>query len=266
MKQLTLLLLIIISLSACEQNTPTVKEEVKETITESIDVNRFPEDLQKVFAKHGTLERWDKMNALSFEIVKEEGNEKQSVDLKNRRERIEAATFKTGFDGKEYWLEADSTYKGNAVFYHNLMFYFYAMPFVLADPGITYHKAEPVTYEGKSYPGVRVTYGEGVGISPKDEYFLHYDPETYEMAWLGYTVTYYSNEKSNKLGWIRYNDWKEFNGIRLPNSATWFKTTEDGKLEAPRNTRAFANVLLQEKPFSEDVFEKTPSAKIVSVE
>ncbi len=264
MKNTTIILLFFTFLfSACQQAESNKQEQPKTETATSIDLNRFPVALQKIFTKHGTIERWDKMHALSYEIEKEEGNEKQFVDLKNRRERIETSSYKTGFDGENFWLEADTTYKGNPVFYHNLMFYFYAMPFVVADPGIHYDEVPPVEYEGKSYPGIRISYDDGVGISPKDEYFIHYNPETYEMAWLGYTVTYYSKEKSNKLGWIRYDDWKDFNGLRLPNSATWFKTTEEGKLDVPRRTRKFVNVMLQEQPFKDGVFAKTEKAEIV---
>jgi len=262
MKNITIVLLVLTFCFSFCQQAETQKAAAETETSAPINLDQFPMALQKVFTKHGTLERWNEMNALSYEIEKDGANEKQFVDLKNRRERIETSTYKTGFDGKDFWLEADSTYKGNPVFYHNLMFYFYAMPFVLADPGIHYDEVAPVTYEGKSYPGIRISYDDGVGVSPKDEYFIHYDPTSYEMAWLGYTVTYGSNERSDKLGWIRYDDWKEFNGIRLPNSATWFKTTEDGKLEAPRSTRSFVNVQLKEKPFGDDVFTKTESANI----
>lgn len=232
------------------------------TAAPTIDLSKYPAALQKVFEKHGSLATWKKMKALSYEIVKEDGNEKQMIDLHNRRERIEAANFKTGFDGTNFWVEADTSYKGNPVFYHNLMFYFYAMPFVLADDGIIYGDAAPLEYEGKSYPGIRISYNDGVGVSSEDEYFIHYDPSTYEMAWLGYTVTYFSGEKSKKISWIRYDDWKTMNGLSLPNSLTWFKV-EEGKLVEPRNTREFANIKVSETALTDAVFAKTAAGKII---
>lgn len=262
MYKIQFLIIFVILLFGCEQNTtPDVTAE--HSVSKNTTKVQYPKALLKVFNKHGSLERWNKMNALYFEIEKEEGNEKTSVDLKNRRERIESSDFITGFDGENFWLEADTTYQGNPVFYHNLMFYFYAMPFVVADPGIVYSDTDPIVYEGKTYPGIRISYNEGVGVSPKDEYFLYYDPQTFEMAWLGYTVTYYSNEKSEKLGWIRYDDWEKNNGLLLPNSATWFDTTKDGKLKAPRKTRNFKNIIIQEEPFNNTIFEKTEKAKLV---
>ena len=65
-----------------------------------------------------------------------------------------------------------TAYEGNPKFYYNLMFYFYAMPFILADDGIKYTDAEPLVFEGKSYPGIKISYEAGVGESPEDEYVI----------------------------------------------------------------------------------------------
>ncbi len=257
MKNLFGLMAFALLMITCGSPTDT-----ETTTAPTVDLSKYPVALQKVFEKHGSLATWNKMKALSYEIVKEGGNEKQMIDLQNRRERIEASNFKTGYDGTNFWVEADTSYKGNPVFYHNLMFYFYAMPFVLADDGIIYGETEPLEYEGKTYPGIRISYNDGVGVSSQDEYFIHYDPTTYEMAWLGYTVTYFSGEKSKRISWIRYDDWKNFNGLVLPNSATWFKV-EEGKLIEPRSTRKFANVTVSETALADAVFAKTEAGEIV---
>ncbi len=255
----TILFACLLVFSAC--SNPTEEATKTETMTEEVKIE-YPAELVKVFDNHGGLDKWKSMKGMSYEIEKEGGNEKQTIDLQNRREMIEASNFTSGFDGKAYWVVADTSYKGNPKFYTNLMFYFYAMPFVLADEGITYSETEPIVYEGVSYPGIRISYGDGVGISPEDEYFIHYDANTHEMAWLGYTVTYFSGEKSNKKSYIRYDDWKKFNGLKLPNSATWFKV-EDGKLIGPRNTRQFKNVVVSEKAFDNATFAVPEGAKVV---
>ena len=254
MKKLTFIFCLLLIASACSHE--------KQSPAPVIDLTKYPESLQKIFVKHGGLDVWKKMKSLSFEIEKEEGNEKQMIHLHDRRERIEASNFTTGFDGNEFWVEADTSYKGNPVFYHNLMFYFYAMPFVLADDGIVYSETDPLIFEGKTYPGIKISYNSGIGVSPEDEYFIYYDPVTFEMAWLAYTVTYFSKEKSGKLGWIRYNDWKTFNGLLLPNSLIWYKTEENKPIE-PRNIRVFDKVTVSETVFEDTVFEKTEGAKIV---
>ena len=257
MKNLFYLFALVLMLGACN-NTVSTSAPTAPTI----DLSKYPADLQKVFEKHGSLATWKKMKALSYEIVKEGGNEKQAIDLYNRWERIETPTYKMGYDGTNFWLEADTSYTGSPIFYHNLMFYFYAMPFVLADDGIIYGDREPLVFEDKSYPGIRISYKDGVGLSSKDEYFIHYDPETYEMAWLGYTVTYFSGERSKKISWIRYDDWKDINGLFLPNSLTWYKV-EEGKIVEPRSTRNFTDIKISETALTDAIFAKTEAAEIV---
>lgn len=214
---------------------------------------QYPEAIGKVWEAHGGLERWRKMESLYFEIASEGENERNYVQLKDRRDRVEGENYTMGYDGKEVWLEADTAYKGNPEFYHNLNFYFLAMPFVLADDGINYSTAEPLEFEGVTYPGVGISYEAGVGTSPKDEYFIHYDAETYQMAWLGYTVTYFSGEKSDDVHWIRYTEWNEFNGLKLPTKLTWYNY-EDGLPTEVRNDKEFVNLELKEEPFEDGLF------------
>ncbi len=235
--------------------------EANKEIVQVIDI-KYPDDLSKVFDNHGSLKQWKSMRSMSYDIVKEEGNESQMIDLQNRNERIKASNFESGYDGENYWVVADTSYKSNPKFYTNLIFYFYAMPFVLADEGIIYTKTTPLTFEGVDYPGYRISYNSGVGISPEDEYFIHYDANTNQMAWLGYTVTFFSGEKSDKISWIRYNDWKQINGLKLPNSLSWYNT-EEGKITELRNTREFANVIISKEPFPSEKLGMPIGAKIV---
>jgi len=217
MHKLLILFSFVLVCYSCQQAGKSTA--AKETATEIVKPKiNYPNDMVKVFDNHGGLAKWHSMKSMSYDIVKEGGNETQMIDLHSRAERIKAATFESGYDGKNYWVVADTSYKSNPKFYTNLMFYFYAMPFVLADGGINYDKIDPLTFDGKEYPGYRISYGDGVGISPQDEYFIHYDANTHEMAWLGYTVTFFSGEKSEKISWIRYDDWKQFNGLKLPNT------------------------------------------------
>ncbi len=81
----------------------------------------YPADISAIFNHHGGIDQWQKMKSMTYEIVKEAGNEKQQIDLVSRRERIEGNNFLTGYDGEQVWLRADTSYKGNAIFYHNLI-------------------------------------------------------------------------------------------------------------------------------------------------
>lgn len=224
----------------------------------------FPENISKVFEAHGGLKNWKKKRTLSFTIAKPEAPETHTIDLYSRNEKIEMPDVAMGYDGKNFWLvdEAES-YKGDPIFYHNLMFYFYAMPFVLGDKGTIYSETEALKYDGKTYPGIRISFDAGTGVSSKDEYFLHYDQETHQMAWLGYTVTYRSGEKSDNIKWIRYNDWMEVDGLILPQSITWH-AYEGRTIKEGRDPTIFEDVALSETPKEATFYAKSENAKVVT--
>lgn len=192
---------------------------------------------------------------LSFTIPKPNNAEVHTIDLLTRNEHIGTPKYSTGFDGKPWVLNGEEDFKGNPEFYHNLMFYFYAMPFVIADDGIIYGETDDLVFDGKTYPGIEISYNDGVGASSKDNYYVHYDPDTYQMQWLGYTVTYQSGEKSNDVNWIRYNDWTTYEGLVLPNSISWYKV-EEGAITELRNTLPFENVSVSKEAKSDDFYAK----------
>jgi hypothetical protein len=253
------LYIVILTFVACQSKKSITSQE---TVTNNSMAIDYPEAMDKIFAHHGGLDLWKKQKAISYAIKKESGDENQWIDLQDRRERIEAPNVTMGYDGANFWMESDTTYKGNPIFYKNLMFYFYAMPFVVADQGIIYNEVSPLEFDGKSYPGMRISYEPSVGVSPEDEYFIHYDPDTGQMVWLGYTVTYFSKEKSKKIKWIQYNDWQTINGLKLPNALSWYKTDNNKPTEL-RNTVQFGDVTLSTKKFDDSKFLKTVGASIV---
>ncbi|TVZ55532.1 hypothetical protein OD91_0786 [Lutibacter sp. Hel_I_33_5] len=243
MKRLFVLLLVTV-LFSCKNDT---KKEVKK--------ENFPEVLSKVFTKHGGLDNWRNQKVISFN----KGEEAHTVDLNSRKTTIHSPEYSLGYNGKEVWLmQKDSTsFKGNKGFYYNLYFYFYAMPFVLADDGIIYEEVTPITFEGKEYPGYKISYKANVGTSPDDNYFVYYNTETFQMEWLGYTVTYFSKKATTKANLIRYNSWENVNGFLLPKAITWYKKDENGQpTETSGKPVDFTLPLVSQGQLSDSFFEK----------
>jgi len=229
-----------------------------ESPVETLD---YPQQLTQIFEAHGGMSAWSAMRSLYFEIPGDKGSEKHYIALDSRHDRVENDEATMGFDGENVWIVADTSYQRDPVFYHNLMFYFYAMPFVLGDPGIVYEDTEDLVFEGTSYPGIAVSYEDGVGTSSKDEYFIHFDPQSSQMAWLGYTVTYFSGEKSEKISWIRYQDWQTVQGLVLPKAISWYQH-ENGAPTELRNTVEFESVTLNTEPHQADLFSAPADAQI----
>lgn len=258
--------------TSCDQAAPAADDSVEMTkLTPAVDMSQYPADFAEVLDAHGGLANWKTKRQLSYVMPKGDRQETQLVDLHDRRERISQPvkdsdkTVLMGFDGQRTWVLADSSYGGDPVFYRNLMFYFYAMPWVLADPGIQYTAVEPLTFDGVSYPGIMVGYDDGIGLSPKDNYRLHYDPKTKAMRWLGYTVTGRSGEVSDRFSWIEYPTWSAYDGVQLPDSLVWY-TTEENLPIKPRNTQVFSEVKISEKEADAARFAVPAGAKVVAGE
>ncbi len=259
----TAIFLLSLTLIGCKEAPKDTDDMHKATEEEMmIEEAIYPPELQKVFDTHGGLAVWKQQRILKYDIPKKSGTESHTIDLYTRKDLVETENFKMGYDGTDVWLlDPGGNYKGDPVFYHNLMFYFYAMPFVLADNGIRYFGTDPLIYEGKEYPGVGIGYQNGVGTSPEDEYFIHYDPNTFQMAWLGYTVTYKTGEKSDDIHWIRYDNWTNIEGVVLPKSISWH-LVEEAKVGELRNTVTFENIQLSKDAVNEAAFSMPEGAEV----
>lgn len=259
----TLLLVAVLALVSCKHT----KKETTNYSEEHLDVTTsiYPEKISKVFDVHGGLNTWNSMQTLTFTMQKPDGDEITTTDLKNRKALIEMPKHAIGFNGKDVWLQSKdtTTYKGKPKFYYNLMFYFYAMPFVLGDNGIQYADVKPLLFEGKSYPGIKISYEAGIGESSDDEYVLYFDSETNQMAWLSYTVTYFTKEKAKEFHFIKYSKWQTVEGLLLPETLTWYDY-ENNVPTTKRNDLQFTNVKLSTIPLLPTVFERPEDAIVIN--
>ena len=238
----------ILILIGC-QSTQSQKEE-----------NKYPwhsESITKVFEAHGGYDQWSSMNQLSYL----KGEETTVTNLRNRKIRLEGEEMTIGFDGENVWVTPDSADAKNARFYHNLFFYFYAMPFVVGDQGVFYEDLQPRELNGKTYSGIKISYGEGIGDSPEDFYIIWYDPETYKMEWLMYTVTYRSGTANENYSLLKYDQWQEFNRLLLPTTLQWhhFKSDTVGSI---RREVIFDDIKISEEPPKEELFIMPEGAQI----
>ena len=127
MKKFSVIVIMLISFYGFSQSIKEASEVTAESISK-----RFPNKLNSMFTAHGTYERWDTMNQLTFDLLKKGGaTENHLVDLKSRKTLISSSKFTIGFDGNDVWMNAEGKFPiERARFYHNLYFYFYAMQFV----------------------------------------------------------------------------------------------------------------------------------------
>lgn len=265
MKKITFIFLFAILITACKNEAKTESTVIDEVSKEDITTSIYPEGITKVFDAHGGIDNWNKMQTLSFTMEKPNGKEVTTVDLKTRAELIDMPTHIQGYDGSSIWIKEKDDNKNDgsrAKFYRGLMMYFYAMPFIVGDDGIIYEDVAPLVFEGKSYPGILISYEAGVGASPDDQYIIYYNAESGQMEWLGYTVTFGKDGKSKDFHFIRYNNWQTVNDLVVPKSLDWYKYENNVPTEK-RNTVQFIDVVVSEKATDTSMFKMPEGGKVI---
>jgi len=248
-------LLPLIALLSCN---PSPSNKSTSEPEEYVQPSHHTEQLSKVFEAHGGYERWAKMKSLTYM----KGEEKTITNLQNRKIRLESPEKIIGYDGNQVWVSPDSISTDRIRFYHNLYFYFFAMPFVVGDNGVFYEELPAKELNGKSYLGIKISYDDGIGDAPDDNYIIWYDPETNLMEWLMYTVTYSSGEPSNQYSLIKYGEWKTFNGLLLPTLLQWHQYDGEMVGEPRGEGTSFSDVVISKNTPDEALFEMPEGAVV----
>jgi len=148
---------------------------------------------------HGGLETWYGNGPLHFRYTYNRMSgeppidTEQMVDTWSSRARhtlMPDSSASFGWTGEEAWVSGTDSLPTNARFWALTPYYFVAMPFVLADPGVNLETAGQMTAEGATYDLVYVTFAPGTGDAPDDYYYLLLDPETRQVGGVRYIVSY----------------------------------------------------------------------------
>ncbi|WPP50645.1 DUF6503 family protein [Catalinimonas niigatensis] len=235
------------------------------TENELLSADSLPPLFQQMLEAHGGLEKWKQMQLLEFDLYSDTTwVDHQIVDLGSRKVLIRNDEYAIGYDGNNVWYtgEEKNLSGESARFYHNLQFYFFALPFVLADPGVVYEQLEARSFQGKTYDVMRFTYESEVGDSPKDEYIIYINPETHQMELLLYTVTYFSGVESDDYGARLYSEWQWVNGLLVPLTSERYSWAGDSLGEL-RYASSYRKVNMEERSPDQAMFLQ-PNDALVS--
>lgn len=215
-------------------------------------------EFKKVLEAHGDWQKWTDAKAMSYVMVHETNltQERHFINLKSRKTRISTEFFEMGFDGEKTWISPSrDAYSGKSIkFYHNLYFYFYSIPFVFTDPGVRVEKVSDKSLNGHLYTTFKASFEGNVGESPDDQYFMLINPKTNRVEYLLYTVTYYGNPNPS-LNALKYEDYRENNGIYFPRILTGY-TYENDSTKTLKFNVSFGDLLLLPDEFDASIFEK----------
>lgn len=257
--KLLAILIPFISIS-CDQQSKQNEGNV-ESMTDIYE-NVIPE-LKVCIEAHGGLEAWQSFGALEYDRLSSSGAGDHSViDLFSRKDLIKNDTAYTiGFDGTNVWITPDKEKMKSPKFFHNLYFYFFALPFVVADPGTNQTYLGEQTFNGSNYKKIRITYGDNVGESPEDQYILWIDAQTNLLSFINYSVTYFDSSRGENYNAAVYSEWKDIQGIKIPGILSSFRWTADSLGEA-RGSNTFSNVRFSTEVPDQSLFEVPQGAVI----
>lgn len=170
------------------------------------------------------------------------------------------------YDGQTAWLNpADAVVPGPPARFHVLTWpYFVAVPYKLDDPGTIHADAgkHPIRSEAETLPGVKITFGEGVGDTPDDWYMAFADPDTGRLTALSYIVTYGKDAQTanEQASIVLYDDFVDVDGV--PFATTWsfhYWTPSKGITGEPKGKIKLSNIMFVES-LGEDAFVKPEGA------
>lgn len=220
---------------------------------------------------HGGAGKWQSFASVEYDLTYErpKGNkrDRQLFDLRSRDGLITADEYTLGASKGEVWIKPGVEALGGTPprFYMWTPFYFFAMPFVFADPGAKQESLGKKAFQGQEYDVVKITYEAGTGDSPDDFYIAYVDPSSGRLKLAIYVVTYPSLRKGKPLEELEqhaivFEEWQEANGLTVPKTASYYDWKDETIEGEPLGRLRFANVRFTATPPDAAKFAKPAGA------
>ena len=167
-------------------------------------------DGQEVARIHHVWDRWD--GRYRLEGLNRDG--KAALTLFNVQN---AGVGRSWLDGKE--LDGDALKKALERAYGRFIndTYWLLMPAKMQDPGVNLASEGESAQDGKTYDVVRLTFGEGVGLTPKDTYWAYVSKDSGLMERWEFVLT--DQEAKDRAAFL-WTDWQTVLGVRLAMAKT----------------------------------------------
>jgi hypothetical protein len=154
---------------------------------------------------HHVWDRWD--GRYRIETINRES--KHVLTIFNVQKQGEGRSF---MDGKE--LTGDDLKKALEKGYGRFIndSYWFLMPSKMLDPGVNLASEGESEVDGKAYDVVRLTFGEGVGLTPHDTYWAYVSKASGLMDRWQFVLTGQDPTKRDEFLW---GDWQTIGGVRV---------------------------------------------------
>lgn len=92
------LILAALLLPACQ---PAEHKDTEKEAGTSVPPADTPSYFKEVLQAHGGLEKWKKLGSLQYELTSNGNKETHLIDLKNRKDLVQADRYAIGYDGAQ---------------------------------------------------------------------------------------------------------------------------------------------------------------------
>jgi len=132
----------------------------------------------------------------------------------------------------------------------------------LNDPGVSSTYAGEHEIEGKKYDALKITFESGVGFIPEDVYHMYLNPETHVLEILTHSIAYFDHENAKINSAKVYSNWKEVQGIIMPEKMDNFEWKDGAMGESKNHVRLFGDIKFLKEIPNEKRFEAPENAII----
>ncbi|GAB5519844.1 MAG: hypothetical protein RhofKO_20950 [Rhodothermales bacterium] len=282
---LPLLLLLAVFGIACEPASPPAPSDTAPSAAEqartSLEASDGGQLVLRTIEAHGGLEAWydAPTSSYTWEYANLDGDIRFKsflvADNASRRvyhdlmtlgtyDNAEPVAARFAWDGTDAWMSPDTISNPNPRFWATTGYYFQSIPFILADPGLTYERQPDAELNGTTYELVKVGFEDGVGDSSGDTYTLYVHPETSLVDAIRYTVTFGrgrpADDAQPRETLMFYEDYVTVDGLTTPTRFRGFHYG-DGAIIRPKND-AWSDSISFRRPFDESKLAMPSNARI----
>ncbi len=203
--------------------------------------------LAQALRAHGGLGTWRSYARLDYATkdfplgANAPFNFTQTTDLQSRRHLTHGKGFTSGKNEHNAWALPNNDALGlPPSFFESGNFYFVAMPFVFADPGVVSRGLGSKTFQDREYNLVAISYPAGIGDTPEDDYILYIDAQTHRLYMIDFVPTSVEVNGNKPIEDLPrkalvFDDWQNADGLLVPSQLTFYGWA-DGQLHGDGNT------------------------------
>ncbi len=227
--------------------------------------------LNEALKAHGGITTWQSYAQLNYATrdfplgANAPFNFTQTTDLRSRKHLTRGKDFTSGKNEHDAWALPNTDALGlPPSFFESGNFYFIAMPFVFADPGVISRDLGTKTFQDRQYDLVAISYPAGIGDTPEDDYILYIDAQTHRLYMIDFVPTSAEVNGNTPIEELPrkalvFDQWQQADGLLVPSKLTFYGWA-DGQLQGDGNTYFIHDVAFSETRPDATQFTRTAHA------